>query len=191
MLEFEVHGRSMEIFGAHMMSPWDSHGVFWVVSLVSCTKPVGPRSENGSILVPVWTLLDIRKSCESVRYVFSVLAFVHVGVCQNTLHNLDGLSPCFHQTTCLAQFCRIPLEHTHCTGHHMQSMHPSCVHAYLSVVCKKQELTFTNSQNPHFEKITNARNKHLPIVNAIHLKPKFDFAELLLTRLPIPQRGCE
>ena len=66
MLQFEVHGRSMETFGAHMVRPWDSHGEFWVVSLVSCAKTGESGSENRSILIPFWTLLDIRKSCERV-----------------------------------------------------------------------------------------------------------------------------
>ena len=66
MLQFEVHGHPMETFGAHMVRPWDSHGEFWVVSLVSCAKTEEPRSENCSILVHFWTLLDSRKSGESV-----------------------------------------------------------------------------------------------------------------------------
>ena len=66
MLQFEVHERPVETFGVHMVHPWDSHGEFWEVSWVSCVKTGDLRSENGSILVLFWTLLDIRKSCESI-----------------------------------------------------------------------------------------------------------------------------
>ena len=66
MLQFEVHEGPVETFGEHMVHPWDSHGEFWEVSLVSWVKTGDPRSENSSILVPFWNLLGRRKSCESV-----------------------------------------------------------------------------------------------------------------------------
>ena len=61
MLQFEVHEGPMETLGVHMVHPWDSHGEFWEVSLVSWAKTGKPRGEIRSILVPFWTLLDIRK----------------------------------------------------------------------------------------------------------------------------------
>ena len=52
MLQFEVHEGPMETFGVHVVLPWDAHGEFWEVSLVSWVKTRDSRNENSSILEP-------------------------------------------------------------------------------------------------------------------------------------------